>query len=346
MMKKKLRKHTIIGVVFAILGILIAGAAFLGHRLTLSPNFQPKEIVYVYVDRSKNFDDLCDQLKEAGCLRISSFRQLATLMDYPAQMRTGRYAVEPGMNNLTLLKDLLRGHQVATRITFNNIRFKDELAERIGEQLMLDKDELFTLLNDSAYCDSLGFTPTTVTALFIPNTYEVYWNIPTDKFMQRMKKEYDTFWTPERREKAQAIGLTPIEVAILASIVEEESASVKEYPIIAGLYLNRLRIGMPLQADPTVKFAVGDFSLKRILFEHLEIDSPYNTYKHTGLPPGPLRVPSIRGMDAVLNHMQHNYLYMCAKEDLSGQHNFAATMAEHSRNAARYRTELNRRGIR
>ena len=346
MMKKKLRKYTILGVIVAILGILMAGTAFWGYRLTLSPNFQTGKTVYVYVDKEKDFDALCEQLKESGCRRISSFRHLATLLDYPNQMRTGRYAVEPGMNNLTLLKDLLRGHQAATRITFNNIRFKSDLTERLGEQLMVDQNELFTLLNDSAYCDSLGFTPETVMALFVPNTYEVYWNIPADKLIQRMKKEYDTFWTPERREKARAIGLTPIEVAVLASIVEEESASKKEFPIIAGLYLNRLRIGMPLQADPTIKFAVGDFSLKRILFEHLEVDSPYNTYKHTGLPPGPLRVPSIQGMDAVLNHMQHKYLYMCAKEDLSGQHNFAATMAEHTRNATRYRAELNRRGIR
>lgn len=234
---------------------------------------------------------------------------------------------------------------VATRLTFNNIRFKEDLAERLDEQLMIDKDELLQLLDDSAYCDSLGFTPQTIVALFIPNTYEVYWNIPADKLIQRMKKEYDVFWTSERLAKAKAVKLTPVEVATLASIVEEESASTSEYPVIAGLYLNRLRAGMPLQADPTVKFAVGDFSLKRILFEHLEADSPYNTYKHAGLPPGPLRVPSIKGMDAVLNYMQHNYLYMCAKEDFSGRHNFAVTLAEHSRNANRYRAELNRRKI-
>ena len=268
------------------------------------------------------------------------------MLKYPANMRTGRYAVEPGMNNLTLLNDLRRGHQVATRITFNNIRFKKDLAERLSEQLMIGEDELFHLLTDSAYCDSLGFTTETINTLFIPNTYEVYWNISADKLMQRMKREYTNFWTDARLAKAKAIGLTPAEVSILASIVEEETAAVDEYPIVAGLYLNRLHRGIPLQADPTVKFAIGDFSLQRILFEHLEVDSPYNTYKHTGLPPGPLRIPTIKGLDAVLNYMQHNYLYMCAKEDFSGRHNFAATLAEHNRNANRYRAELNRRKIR
>ena len=161
-----------------------------------------------------------------------------------------------------------------------------------------------------------------------------------------MKREYKSFWTDARLEKAKAINLTPVEVSVLASIVEEETAATDEYPIVAGLYLNRLHRGIPLQADPTVKFAVGDFTLQRILFEHLEIDSPYNTYKYPGLPPGPLRIPTIKGMDSVLNYMKHNYLYMCAKEDFSGGHNFAATLTEHNRNANRYRAELNRRKIR
>ena len=222
---------------------------------------------------------------------------------------------------------------------------KTDLAERLERQLMLSGDDLLRLLDDSAYCASLGFTPETILTLFIPNTYEVYWNLSAEKLMQRMKREYDAFWTPARLSKAKAVGLTPIEVAVLASIVEEETAAADEYPVVAGLYINRLRRGIPLQADPTVKFAVGDFTLRRILFEHLKVDSPYNTYKHTGLPPGPLRVPSTRSIDAVLNYMKHNYLYMCAKEDFSGRHNFARTLAEHNRNARRYQAELNRRGF-
>lgn len=347
MNKKKQSKRNIIAGILLFFVLLIAGVGVWGYRLAWAPNFMPQETVYIYIGKDKIFTDLCRQLQDsADCSRIGSFKQLAGMLKYQANIRTGRYAVSPGMSNLQLLNDLRRGHQVATRLTFNNIRFKEDLAERLDEQLMLDKDELLSLLNDSAYCDSLGFTTETITSLFIPNTYEVYWNIPADKLMQRMKREYIAFWTDVRLEKAKAIGLTPAEVATLASIVEEETAASDEYPIVAGLYLNRLHRGIPLQADPTVKFAVGDFTLQRILFEHLEVDSPYNTYKHAGLPPGPLRIPTIKGMDSVLNYMKHNYLYMCAKEDFSGRHNFAATLAEHNRNANRYRAELNRRKIR
>lgn len=347
MNKKKQSKRNIIAGILLFFVLLIAGVGVWGYRLAWAPNFMPQETVYIYIGKDKSFTDLCWQLQDsAGCSRIGSFKQLAGMLKYQANIRTGRYAVSPGMSNLQLLNDLRRGHQVATRLTFNNIRFKEDLAERLDEQLMLDKDELLSLLNDSAYCDSLGFTTETITSLFIPNTYEVYWNIPADKLMQRMKREYIAFWTDVRLEKAKAIGLTPAEVATLASIVEEETAASDEYPIVAGLYLNRLHRGIPLQADPTVKFAVGDFTLQRILFEHLEVDSPYNTYKYAGLPPGPLRIPTIKGMDSVLNYMKHNYLYMCAKEDFSGRHNFAATLAEHNRNANRYRAELNRRKIR
>lgn len=340
-------KHTAIWIMVSLIVILLAGMGAWGYRLLFAPDFGTSKTVYVYINEKKDFADLCRQLKDsAECLHIGSFKQLAVLMKYPDHMHTGRYRVTPGMNNLTLLNDLRRGHQVATRITFNNIRLKEDLAERLSAQLMLKKEDLLLLLNDSIYCDSVGFTPETIVTLFIPNTYEVYWNISAENLIQRMKKEYQAFWTAQRLEKAKSIGLTPVEVAVLASIVEEETAAPDEYPIVAGLYINRLKRGIPLQADPTVKFAVGDFGLQRILFEHLEIDSPYNTYKNIGLPPGPLRIPTIQGLDGVLNYMQHRYLYMCAKEDFSGRHNFAVTLAEHNRNANRYRAELNRRKIR
>lgn len=337
-------------VVWAVAGFLAVVLAVSGveiYRWVWASNFYPGKTTYLYIDERKDFDALCRQLTDsAGCRRIADFRRLSEWLDYPAEMRTGRYAVRPGMSNLALLRDLRRGHQAAVRLAFHNVRLKEELAERIADRLMFDGADLLRLMNDSAYCDSLGFTPRTIEALFIPNTYEVYWNISPDKFMRRMKREYDAFWTDERRSKARGLGLSPIEVAILASIVEEETVQADEYPIVAGLYLNRLRAGIPLQADPTVKFAVGDFSLRRVLTKHLEIDSPYNTYKYVGLPPGPLRVASIRALDGVLNHSKHRYFYMCAKEDFSGRHNFAVTLAEHSRNAARYRAALDRRGIR
>lgn len=347
MNKEKQSKRRLWIVAGSIFILLMVGIGEWGYQMVFAPNFMPARTVYVYIDRDKNFEEVCRQLEDsAGCRRIKTFKRLAGILKYPENVRTGRYAVSPGMSNLALVNDLRRGHQAATRITFNNIRFKEDLAERLDRQLMLDKNELLRLWNDSAYCDSLGFTPQTVTTLFIPNTYEVYWNIPASQLMRRMQREYQAFWTKERRKKAEAIGLTPVEVAILASIVEEETAATEEYPIIAGLYLNRLRAGIPLQADPTVKFAVGDFTLQRILFDHLDIDSPYNTYKYAGLPPGPLRIPTAKGLDAALNPTQHRYLYMCAKEDFSGRHNFAVTLAQHNRNANRYRAELNRRKIR
>lgn len=336
----------IIGVI-ALLVILVGGVCFCAYRMAWVPNFEVKETTHIYVDGEKDFEALCRQLTDSAlCTRISSFKRLAGLMHYPDNMKTGRYAVLPGMSNIRLLDNLHRGHQVATRLTFNNIRSKEDLAERLDAQLMLRGEEVLCLLNDTAFCASLGFTPETITTMFIPNTYEVYWNISAEKLMRRMKKEYDSFWSIARREKAAKLGLTPIEVSVLASIVEEETAVADEYPIIAGLYLNRLHRGIPLQADPTVKFAVGDITLQRVLFEHLEVDSPYNTYKHTGLPPGALRIPSVRGIDGVLSPMEHRYLYMCAKEDFSGRHNFAVTLAEHNRNASRYQAELNRRKIR
>ncbi|MDR0749933.1 MAG: endolytic transglycosylase MltG [Tannerellaceae bacterium] len=339
----KLKRPSIL-IIFFILILAIVG--FGGYKLLYVSNFETKKTVYVYIRQERNFEDLCKQLVDsAGCIDIGGFKWGAKLLKYPDNMKTGRYAVEPGMDNITLLNVLRRGQQTATRITFNNIRLKSELVERLSEQLMINEEDILSLINNPDYCDSLGFTIETIPVLFIPNTYEIYWNIVANKLLQRMYHEYNTFWTDSRREKAQAINLTPIEIAILASIVEEETAVADEYPVVAGLYLNRLKRDIPLQADPTVKFAVGDFSLQRVLYKYLEIESPYNTYKYTGLPPGPIRIPSIRGIDGVLNYMQHNYLYMCAKDDFSGRHNFAVTLAEHNRNAERYRAELNRRRI-
>ncbi len=327
--------------------LILGGIGFQGYRIVWKPNMSVSRTLFIYVDERRDFDELCRQLTDsAGCERIGDFRQLAGWLKYPEAMHTGRYKVTPGMNNLTLLNNLRRGQQEATRITFNNIRFLDDLAERIGNQLMFTKEDLLLLLTDTVYCDSLGFTPETVKALFIPNTYEMYWNVSADRFVRRMKKEYDSFWTKDRLAKADAIGLTPLQVSTLASIVEEETAAGDEYPVVAGLYINRLKRGMLLQADPTVKYAVGDFTLQRVLFKHLEIDSPYNTYLYAGLPPAPLRIPSIKGLDAVLNYTRHNYLYMTAKEDFSGRHNFAVSLSEHNVNANRYRAELNRRNIR
>lgn len=346
MNKSKSSKRPVLIFFFVLFTLCLIGGG-IGAYFLFGPNFTSQKTTYVYIYPDKNFDQLCAQLQDsAGCRDIATFRQVAGFLKYPEAMRTGRYAVEPGMSNLDLLRNLRRGNQVPVRITFNSIRIKEDLAKRLSEQLMINQDELLSLMNDVAYCESIGFTPQTVKAMFIPNTYEIYWNVSAEKLMQRMKREYVSFWTELRRNKADRIGISPVEVAILASIVEEESAVVEEYQTIAGLYINRLYKGIPLQADPTIKYALGDFTLQRVLNEHLKVDSPYNTYLNEGLPPGPIRIPSIVTIDAVLNYKKHNYIYMCAKEDFSGRHNFAVTLADHNRNANRYRAALNQLGIR
>jgi UPF0755 protein len=333
--------------IFIVLILVVVVCGALAYAALFMPNFKPLKTEYVYIyEDNKDFNVLCEELTDsASCGNIDLFKILARIRKYPENMKSGRYAVYSGMNNNTLLNHLRRGQQAPVKLTFNNMRLMGDLLDRFSEQLMLSKDDLLSYIDDENYCDSLGFDETTIKAMFIPNTYEVYWNIPAEKFMERMKKEYDNFWTPERLEKAEKIHLSPVEVSILASIVEEETAAQDEYPVVAGLYINRLYKGMPLQADPTVKYAVGDFSLRRILNMHLKTDSPYNTYMYEGLPPGPIRIPSPKSIDAVLNYARHNYLYMCAKEDFSGRHNFATTVQQHNINAAKYRAELNRRGI-
>ncbi|MDR3262624.1 MAG: endolytic transglycosylase MltG [Tannerella sp.] len=346
MNKLKLPIRTVL-IVFLVVFVMLLTGGGCGAYFLFSPNFMPEKACFIYIYPEKDFQWLCRQLEDsAHCRNMKSFRQIAGILKYPEHMKTGRYTIHPKMNNYDLLNNLRRGHQELVKVTFNNIRLKEELADRLAAQLMADSEDLTALLDDDACCDSMGFTPRTIQAMFIPNTYEIYWNISAEKLIQRMKREYDSFWTETRRDKAAKIGISPVEVATLASIVEEESAVADEYPVIAGLYINRLHRGIPLQADPTVKYAVGDFTLSRILYEHLNVDSPYNTYMYGGLPPGPIRIPSITSMDAVLNYRKHNYLYMCAKEDFSGRHNFAVTLSEHNRNANRYRAELNRLGIR
>lgn len=326
--------------------LILFSCGFWCYRIVWAPNFHPDTPVYIYIDEKKDWKELCKNLEDsASCMHINSFKMLAGWMNYSEHLRTGRYRVNPKMSNLELIRTLRNGQQAAVRFTFNSVRTKEDFAERAEKQLMLSGEELMDYMNNADWCDSMGFNLQTIMAMLIPNTYELYWNISPQKFMQRMKKEYDSFWNDQRKTQAKEIGLTPVEVAILASIIEEESAVADEYPTIAGLYMNRLKRGIPLQADPTVKFAMGDITLQRILNIHLETESPYNTYKHIGLPPGPIRIPSIKSLDAVLNYRHHDYLYMCAKEDFSGRHNFAVTLSEHNRNADRYRAELNKRKI-
>ncbi|MDL2322631.1 endolytic transglycosylase MltG [Bacteroidales bacterium OttesenSCG-928-A17] len=344
-MKKK-TVYILLGVILFFL-LLSGGTAVLLYAKINSKAFdESADDRIIYVDGEKDYQDILFQLDTLKIKDLVFFQKLSSYMKYPGNIKSGRYILGEDVSYLDLIRKLRSGNQDPIHFTFNNIRLKKDLAERVGEQFLFGSQFLEEKLNDSETCESLGFDTITIVSMFIPNTYEIYWNISVDRFLERMKKEYDRFWTPERLKKAEKNSLTPIQVSVLASIVEEETAVPSEYPVVAGLYINRLKKGMLLQADPTVKFAVGDVTLKRILYKHLEVDSPYNTYKNPGTPPGPIRIPSIAALNAVLNPTQHNYLYMVAKEDFSGQHNFSRNLSEHNAYARKYQDALNRAGIR
>lgn len=266
--------------------------------------------------------------------------------DYDSHIRTGCYTVKSGALPKQVADMLTGGMQTPVRLTINSTRTVGQMAKAIAGQVMIDSASIVNLLNDPVFLDSIGYTPANVYCMIIPNTYEVYWNISADALISRLVRERDRFWNRERQDKAGSIGLTPQQVTTLASIIEEETAKNDELPIVAGLYMNRLHRNMPLQADPTVVFALGGERPKRVLKVHLEVDSPYNTYKYPGLPPAPIRFVSTRSIDAVLNYSKHNYLYMCAKEDFSGYHNFTSSLSQHNANAARYQRALSKAGIR
>ena len=342
-MNKK-NKKILVGCLLAAILLGIAGIAHIYYYFFAQP-FQITDTTYIYIDRDDDVDSVYHKIIEVGNPKqMHGFESLVRYQGY--NVKTGRYAIKPTDNMRYLHRRLSMGYQTPIKLTVGSVRTLDRIARNTARQLMVDSCEIANILNDTAYISKLGFTPETLPALFIPNTYEVYWNMSAEDFMQRMLKEHKAFWNEKRLKQAEAIGLTPIEVATLASIVEEETANQAEKPMVAGLYINRLKKGMLLQADPTVKFSLQEFGLKRILFKHLEVDSPYNTYKYAGLPPGPIRVPSYQGLESVLNYTKHNYLYMCAKEDFSGTHNFAVTSAQHAANARKYQQALNRRGIR
>ena len=323
--------------------LLIAGFTYCYLFSGLSKS---EKTEYVYIDSDDTQDSVFAKIQPiANAIPMSGFSTLARHSGYADNIRTGRYAIRPGEGALVVFRHLKNGQQTPISLTIPEARTIDRLAGALARKLMLDSANVATQLSDSAYCARWGYDTATVAALFVPNTYDIYWNVGLDRLMERMEKENHKFWNAERRGKAEAMGMTPVEVATMASIIDEETANNGEKPMIAGMYYNRLKAGMPLQADPTIKFALKDFALRRIYNKLLHIDSPYNTYRYEGLPPGPIKIASIAGIDAVLNHVEHDYLYMCAKEDFSGTHNFARTYQEHLQNAARYTKALNERGI-
>ncbi|MDX2249007.1 MAG: endolytic transglycosylase MltG [Bacteroidia bacterium] len=274
------------------------------------------------------------------------FHWVAEQMNYPNNVHSGRYIIENDMSNRELVTLLRSGQQTPINFTFVKFRTKEQLATYVDEKLMMSDKDLLAVMNDREFLDKRsGLTPETSLAIFIPNTYEMYWDIEPEEFYDRMFKEYKRFWSDERNAKREKIGLNRLEVMTMASIIEEETNQNDEKARMAGVYLNRVRDKWPLQADPTVKYAVGDFSIKRVLNKHLQVDSPYNTYLYPGLPPAPICTPSIPSIDAVLNSERHTYMFFCAKIDGSGYHHFSTTQAEHTAYANEYRTMLNQQGI-
>ena len=304
------------------------------------------ETAYIYIDDDDNVDSVYTKLTPIGCKRtIASFTTMVQHTSYAENIHTGRYAVEPGQSTYSVFKTLKNGLQSPVKVTIPSVRTMDKLAATVSKKLYLDSLSLIQALTDNATCQQYGYDTATIYCLFIPNTYEIYWDTTVEKFLKRMKKEHDRFWNDNRKAQAKNIGLTIPEVVTIASIVAEETNNTEEKPTIAGVYINRIKIDMPLQSCPTVKFAMKRFDLRRIYNSMLNYDSPYNTYRYGGLPPGPIRIPQIEDIEAVLNYVHHDYLYMCAKEDFSGTHNFAATFAEHKANSVRYDKALNERGI-
>lgn len=322
--------------------MLLSSFAFYGYQIVYAPNFLvDKEDAVLLIEPDETFKSLQAKLHDNDYVQdLVSFSFLARMMDYDTSVKPGRYLLKKDMTNVEVIRMLRIGQQQPVNITFNNVRLVEDLAEKITAGIALTPVQFDNALREFIATNNRGFTAQNVISMFIPNTYQVYYDITGNQLMERMLKEYDHFWNDNRKAKAKSLGMNLKEVAVLASIVQAESIKKEESKIIAGLYKNRLDKRIALQADPTLVFASGDFSLKRVLNIHKEIESPYNTYKYRGLPPGPINMPTIHSIDAVLNHEKHNYIYMCAKEDFSGYHYFATNIRDHTINARKYQRQL------
>lgn len=343
------RKRLTIGVIAIILLILIAGIGFWLYRIIQMPNVKAtSDTTIVLVPTGSSFEDLVSILQKDSLLQgEGGFRKVANWMKFTDNsVKPGRYEIHSGWSNRQLISILRAGIQKPLDVVINNVRNLEELAGKVATFIEPDSQTLLSEMINPNTLSRHSLNKESALTLYIPNSYEFFWNTNANGFVNRMQEEHDRFWRQNSRsEKAKKLDMNEQDVYTLASIVERETQAMSERPAVAGLYLNRLKRGMPLQADPTVVFAVGDFSIRRVLHKHLEIDSPYNTYKVQGLPPGPICMPSISSIDAVLDAEDHNYLYMCARPDNSGLHAFASTLRGHNQNAARYRNWLNSRGI-
>lgn len=348
MKKRKSNNALKLGAFIFAIGFLIAAWIFIGYYKkvydkAVSLSFETQ---FIFVGSDWSYQQLLSYLSDEGILSDTiSFNWVANRKSFDSP-KAGRYLLKDGMSNNELINLLRSGAQEPVNVTFNSIRTRADLAARVGAQLELDSMDLFKALTSAEVASEYGFNATTFVTMFIPNTYEFYWNTDADDFIKRMAKEYKRFWNSERKAKAKKLNMSQSEVTILASIVQAEQLEhPDERPRIAGLYVNRLKRKMPLQSDPTLIYAIGDFSIKRVLNKHKTINSTYNTYQNLGLPPGPINIAEISSIDAVLNYEEHNYLYMCAKPDFSSYHNFSKTLSQHNVYANQYRRELNRRRI-
>lgn len=340
-------KLIVLSIIFAFLiGVAIEGIIF--YKKIYSPNVNTgnKKAKSLIIPTGSTVDSVFKIIQgDSLLIDFESFIWLSEIKKYKKAF-PGHYIVKQGMNNNELVNMLRAGLQTPVKLTFNNIRTIEELAGIVSGQIEADSIRIRQLLNDEEFIDSLGFEKETIASIFIPDTYEFYWNTSAKKFILKMHEKYQNYWTPNRESKAKEAGLSKTDVSILASIVQAEQRNHNdEKPIIAGLYINRLKRRMPLQSDPTLIFAKGDFTINRVLNEDKKINSPYNTYLHAGLPPGPINLPEKSSLEAVLNFNKNDYLFMCAKEDFSGYHYFSKTMRQHSKYARKYQRALNKKRI-
>lgn len=342
-----MKKKNLLAIFMVVFAMMLSSFAFYTYQILYTPNILiEKDDQLFAIPSGSTFDQVRNRLYDEGFLNDAvSFSFLSKLKSYDSEVKAGMFLLKKNMTNTEAINLLRSGAEAPVKLTFSNGRLLNQLPKTLTKSLEIDSATMAKVLLHDTTASHYGFNENTFISMFIPNTYEVYWTSSPKKILDRMKKEYDRFWTESRIEKAKKLGMTKEEVATLASIVQGETNMMDEAPVIAGVYINRLKRRIPLQADPTLVFAIGDFSIRRILNKDKEFESPYNTYKYYGLPPGPINMPRIPALDAVLNYEEHKYLYFCARSDFSGYHTFAKTLTEHNVNARKFQRALNRERI-
>lgn len=332
-------------IVFGFLLTSFAGITLWIYYNTFVKNIELKneESCILYISSETTWEEISKQIQNCFDIKHTTlFNKIAQRKSLPQKFKKGYYKFSKPLPLNKLFNTIKYGHQTPVNIVFNSIRNLPELAGIVANQMMFDSSEIASLFKNIEVIESYGFDSETFPTMFIPNTYELYWTTSPVDFIKRMYAEHQKFWNKQRLMKAENLKLSTVEINILASIVEKETAIKSEMPTVAGVYLNRIRKKIPLQADPTIIFAMGDFSIRRVTHRMLETNSPYNTYKYKGLPPGPICIPSSHAIDAILNYEKHEYLYFCASPSLDGSHIFAKTLRQHNQNAEEYRRTLNK----